>query len=63
MKNIGTFLFLLHVLAPCTAFYASPVIKISGRALQTANLLEQAAAILNVTEPGKVKLNHPSMLK
>lgn len=54
MKTIGVLLLVLHVLQPCNAFYASPVITISGKALGSTNPLGQAAEILNVTQPGKI---------
>ena len=57
MKTIGTFLLLLHGLMPCMAFYASPLLKVNARALQTVNPLKQAAEILNVTEPGKFQFD------
>lgn len=63
MTNIGTLLLLLHLLMPCTAFYASRLIKINVRAVQTVNPLKQAAEMLNVTQPGKVRFDDRSMLK
>jgi hypothetical protein len=54
MEKSYTFLLLLHVFMPCTAYYASSIIKINARSLDTFAGIKQAAQILNVPEPGRI---------
>ncbi len=54
MKSSAIFLLLLHLLTPCSAYYASSIIQINSRSLDTSAALRQAAAVLNVGEPGKI---------
>lgn len=48
------FLLLGLSMVPSNAYYASSMIKISGKSADVAASLRQAAQILNVPEPGRI---------
>jgi hypothetical protein len=54
MEKSCIFLLLLHVFMPCTAYYASSIIKTDAKSLDVFAGLKQAAQILNVPEPGRI---------
>jgi hypothetical protein len=60
-------LVVLHLLVMCNAYYESQKIIIQGKSLKSASALDQAAAVLNVSVPGKIflydHLNHCSLNK
>ena len=58
MAKAAILLLLLHVLTPCTAFYASPMMQITAGSSDTVDALKQAAQILNVPTPGKIQCHH-----
>ena len=57
MEKSCIFLLLLHVFMPCTAYYASSIIKTDAKSLNVFAGLKQAAQILNVPEPGRILYN------
>lgn len=57
LKQILAFMLFCHALMISNAYYASSVIKISSKSLNTAAALREAAQqVLNAVEPGKDRI-------
>ena len=61
MNKSAILLLLLHIFIPCSAYYASSLIKITAKSLDTSSALKQAAETLNVPQSGKFQFHYRLM--
>ena len=54
MKQNLIVLLILHLVTVCTAFYASPMVRLSVEASDPSTSIKELAQVLNVSVPGKI---------